>query len=597
VTALGGCRSDGDEPGATPSPHRPSASVTRSAPAATPAETRAATARAAAAVAAGLSDADLVGQLLVPYVYGADADRVSAAAHQANVAATGYGTAAEVIAHYRLGGLILVRRDSADPTAGTNPTTNIVGPAQVRRLTDGLQRAASRLPARAPLLIGTDQEGGAVTRIRQGVVRLPSAMTLGAAQDPALTGELAAMSGAELAALGLNVDFAPDADVTGGPGNLVIGSRSFGDTPARVGPQVAAAVQGYQRSGIATTLKHFPGHGHTDVDSHVDIPVLTQSRAVLDRDDLAPFRAGIAAGSELVMSGHLDVRSIDPGTPATLSHTVLTDVLRTQLGFRGVVITDGMDMAGLTKHYQPAEAAVRAILAGNDMLLLPPSLKAAQQGLLGALKSGRLPRARAVEAVTRILTLKHSLPSATAPGTLGVLAQPSAQQSATAPPSAPSAQPSATAQPSAGWRPALTTLDSPAHRALGDRVAAAAITVLKGPCTGPLVRGPVTVTGATPAQRAVLTATLRAAGVTIGTGGSTVHLASYGDGTADLVPATVTVALDTPYILAAARSPILVAAYSGVDASLRAAAAVLAGRAKAPGRSPVAVRNLPRSAC
>jgi len=509
-------------------------------------------------IAGRLADADLVGQMLMPFVYGDDPDRVDEPTRKANLSRTGAATPSEIIAKYRLGGVILVRRAADDPTAATNPASNVSTPEQVRRFTDGLQKAAAKLPAGVPLMVGVDQEHGTVTRIRDGVTRLPTAMAFGAADDPALTERAAAVSGAELATLGINVDFAPDADVIANPGNTVIGSRSFGSDPAAVSRHVAASVRGYEQAGVATALKHFPGHGRTDVDSHEAIPVLSQDRETLEREDLAPFRAGIDAGSEIVMSGHLDARAIDPGTPASLSPKVLTDLLRGEMGFTGMVVTDGLDMKALTDKYPAGEVAVRAVLAGNDLLLLPPDVGAAQQALLAALKSGRLPRARAVEAVTRILTVKlRHRPTPSGPD----------------------------------------TLRSSAHQAAVDEAAARAVTLLRGACSGALVRGPVTITGGSAEARELLTAALGKQGVRVGAGGDSIHLTGYLDTPADLRTATVTVATDAPYLLASAKSPTLLATYGNVQASMRALALVLVGKVRAPGHSPVAVAGLPRSAC
>jgi beta-N-acetylhexosaminidase len=514
-----------------------------------------------AQLATGLSDVDLVGQVLVPYAYGLDAERVSDAAAQGNQKLAGVDTPAQMIAKFRLGGLMLVDHVTEDRTASTNPTTNIDNPAQVHQLTAGLQAAASALPARVPLLIGTDQEYGWVTRIRTGVTQLPSAMALGAAADAKLTEQGWAAAGADLASLGVNTDFAPDADVLGAAGNPVIGSRSYGSNPTAVAVQVAAAVRGLHTAGVAATLKHFPGHGHTTADSHEDVPVLTQSSASLQSGDLPPFVSGIAAGADLVMSGHLEVQAIDPGTPATFSSKVLVDLLRTRLGFKGVVVTDALNMAA-AQRWSPAEAAVRAILAGNDMLLQPPDLAAAQTGLLDALHSGRLPRERLIQAVTRIFTLKLRLLGAPQPES-------------------------------------LSELGNADRQAAAARLAAAAVTVLRGPCKGRLVTAPVTVSssGGRDQQRAWLNDALRAVGVEVGPGGTVVHLVGYGDTNADLADAGITVAMDLPGILSSARSPVRLATYSSAQVAMAALAAVLAGKATAPGRSPVDVSGLPRSAC
>ncbi|WP_222853538.1 glycoside hydrolase family 3 protein [Fodinicola acaciae] len=514
----------------------------------------------AAAIAAKLSDVDAVGQMLVPFVYGQDATNVSAAAASENTAKYGVATPAAVIAKFRLGGLMLVRQASDDPTADTNPTSNVSSPAQIRRLTGGLQTAARKLPAGVPLLIATDQEHGSVTRIRNDVTLLPAQMAFGAARQPALTESAAAVSGQELRALGLNADFAPDADVTEGADNTVIGSRSFGSDPKLVGDQVAAAVRGYASAGIATTLKHFPGHGHTNVDSHEGLPILRQSEASLLANDIAPFQAGIAAGAPMVMSGHLDAEAIDPGTPATLSREVLTDLLRGKLGFKGVVITDSMTMPPVTRKYGEGEAAVRAVLAGNDMLLTPQNLGVAQQALLAAITSGRLPRAQVNASVARVIALK--LREATAP------------------------------------QPALSTVDTADHQSTVDKAAAAAVTVYKGQCSGPLVRGPVAVTGGSSQTRDALRTALGAQGIRTSSSARTrIFLTGYGDTKADLRSAAVTVATDAPYLLASASSPTRIATYGTAPASMRALAAVLAGKAGAPGRSPVTVAGLPDTAC
>jgi beta-N-acetylhexosaminidase len=517
----------------------------------------------AATLAAGLSDEDLVGQVLMPHAFGSDAGTVSPASAAGNRRLAGVDTPAQMIAEYRLGGMILVGFSADDPTAATNPTTNVDSPAQVRRLTTALQAAASALPARVPLLIGTDQEYGTVTRIRSGIVQLPSALALGAAADPELTRRAWAAAGADLAALGLTAVFAPVADVIAdGPGGL-IGSRSYGSDPAAVATQVAAAVRGLHAAGLASTLKHFPGHGRVTGDSHTDLPVLTRSRAELDSGDLPPFASGIAAGADLVMSGHLDVRAIDPTVPATFSPAVLIDLLRERLGFTGVAITDALRMAP-ARRWPPDEAAVRALLAGNDLLLQPPDVAAARRGLLGALRSGRLPEARLVEAATRILTVKLRLADGPNP-------------------------------------PAMSTVDNDGHRAASRQVAAAAVTVLRGQCGVPLVTGPVRVTASAgrDSQRDWLSAALRAEGVAVvESGGTGVHLVGYGDTEADLSrQAAVTVGMDLPYLLEKAASGTLVATYSSSPASMEALAAVLAGRAGAPGRSPVRLSGLPRSAC
>ncbi|MFI7607848.1 glycoside hydrolase family 3 protein [Micromonospora sp. NPDC049366] len=544
-----------------PDPADPAPSASTSAP--TPATSSAADPAArAAALVATLADEDLVGQVLMPYAYGSAATTVSPGSAAGNRALAGVDTPAEMIAKYRLGGLILVGFSADDPTKANQKTTNVDNPKQVHELTSGLREAAGRLPTgAAPFLIGTDQEYGVVTRITDGVTALPSALAAGAAGDPALTEAAWRAAGAELAAMGINLDFAPIGDVLA-TRSTVIGSRSFGADPKQVAAQVGGAVRGLQAAGVAATVKHFPGHGHSADDSHKELPALTQSRAALGAGAWPPFTAGIEAGTMAVMSGHLDVRAIDPGTPATFSHKLLTDVLRKQLGFQGVVITDGMNMAPAMR-WSPGEAAVRALNAGNDLILMTPNVTQAYDGLLAALRDGSLPRARLVDAVTRVLTMKFRLAGSSAP--------------------------------------AMSTLDDPAHRAAAEKLAGAAVTVLRGSCGTTPVKGPVTVStsGGRDRTRALLTDALKAAGVpVVPSGGTVVHLVGYGDGASDLrADAAVTVAMDTPYVLGDAKSPRLLATYSSSRSSMTALAAVLAGKARPAGRSPVAVPHLPATTC
>jgi beta-N-acetylhexosaminidase len=304
---------------------------------------------------------------------------------------------------------------------------------------------------------------------------------------------------------------------------------------------------------LAATLKHFPGQGHTTVDSHVALPRLDHTVAELDATDLPPFVAGIEAGADLVMSGHIEVPAIQAGVPASFSARVLVDLLRGRLGFTGVVICDALRMVPAMR-WPPGEAAVRALLAGNDLLLQPPDLAAARRGLLDALDAGRLPRARLVEAVERILALKRRLP----PGASGD----------------------------------LSTVDGPAARDAALAVAAKAVTVLKGRWQ-PARRLRVTAAAGRDRARDWLVEALREAGVAVlPDRGPLVHLVGYGDTAEDLAAdAAVTVAMDTPYLLASAASPVLLATYSSSRASMVALAAVLAGHALAPGRSPVPPRG------
>ena len=272
-------------------------------------------------------------------------------------------------------------------------------------LTNQLQ-AKSKLP----LLVGADFERGAAMRLDEGT-SFPTAMALAAAGNPADAYTMGKFTALEARAVGIQWIYAPDADVNNNPGNPIINTRSFGEDPARVADYVTAFVRGVEENGGLATAKHFPGHGDTASDSHIDLPVIHADRDRLDRLELVPFRAAISAGVGSVMTGHLAVPSLEPdlNTPATLSSHVLTDLLRHDLHFQGLVVTDAMDMGGITVRYAPGEAAVRAVLAGADALLMPPVPDAAFEGLQAAVRSGRISIERLDASVRRILEAKARL--------------------------------------------------------------------------------------------------------------------------------------------------------------------------------------------
>ncbi|MBO3745034.1 beta-N-acetylhexosaminidase [Streptosporangiaceae bacterium NEAU-GS5] len=337
---------------------------------------------------AGMSVEDKVGQLFVPVLYGAAADSRS----QENQARYGVATPAQMIKKYRPGGVILF------PWSG-----NIVNGKQVAALTTGLRKAS-----KIPLLIGVDQENGIVSRLGPIVTQLPGAMAIGATGDPANAHDAAKVTGEELRGLGFSLDFAPVADVNVNPRNPVIGARSYGSDPQKVATMVGAAVDGFHDAGIASVAKHFPGHGDTTVDSHTGLPVIQHTKRQWEKLDAPPFRAAIEHGVDAIMSAHVVMPKLDPsGAPSTLSHKILTGLLREQLGFKGVISTDALDMAGVRKKYGDAEVAVRAILAGADILLMPPDFPTAYQAVLKAVRSGRISQERLDESVRRILTLKQ----------------------------------------------------------------------------------------------------------------------------------------------------------------------------------------------
>lgn len=243
---------------------------------------------------------------------------------------------------------------------------NITSREQARNLSAELQAEAQHL-GMPPLLIAIDQEGGIVSRFSPDMVTVPGAMALTANGDAADIETAARITGEQLRSIGVNVDFAPVVDVNNNPKNPVIRTRSFGDTVTRVVDGALAQIRGYDAAGIATTVKHFPGHGDTSIDSHLGLPVIDHPRRRLDEIELAPFRAAIAAGVSGVMTTHILFPAIDDD-PATLSHAILTGILRNELGFTGVIYTDSLSMQAIEDRYGHGVAAVRCKLAGVDIL-------------------------------------------------------------------------------------------------------------------------------------------------------------------------------------------------------------------------------------
>ncbi|MFI7578658.1 glycoside hydrolase family 3 protein [Micromonospora sp. NPDC049497] len=280
---------------------------------------------------------------------------------------------------------------------------NVVDPEQVAALTATLRAE------RPDVIVAIDEEAGDVTRIEsaRGSSR-PGNLALGAIDDPALTEEVARDLGTDLAALGVTLDYAPDADVNSNPDNPVIGVRSFGAEPTLVARHTAAWVRGLQAGGVAACAKHFPGHGDTRVDSHHDLPRITADRARLEAVELAPFRAAVAAGVQAVMTGHLLVPALDPELPATLSSRILTGLLRDELGFSGVVVTDAVEMRAVADRYGFTGAAVRALAAGADAICVggehadEESARRLRDAIVAAVVSGDLPEERLTEAAKRV---------------------------------------------------------------------------------------------------------------------------------------------------------------------------------------------------
>ncbi len=337
-----------------------------------------------------------IGQLFVSRAYGHSATDPDPADAEQNLAAFGVRTAAELVSRYHLGGVVYF--------AWAHNTRD---PRQIAALSVGLQQAALTAGPRIPLLLSTDQEHGAVARIGKPATLLPGAMALGAAGSTAHARRAAHIAGSELAAMGIRQDYAPVADVNVNPANPVIGVRSFGSDPQAVAELVAAQVRGYQGAGVAATAKHFPGHGDTETDSHVGLPVMRHTRAAWEELDEPPFRAAVEAGVDAIMTAHIVFPALDPsGDPATLSRPIVTGLLRERLGFEGVVVTDALDMAGVRQKYGNDRVPVLALLAGCDQLLNAPDLALAQRSVRAAVESGELTEARIEESVLRILELK-----------------------------------------------------------------------------------------------------------------------------------------------------------------------------------------------
>ena len=258
-----------------------------------------------------------------------------------------------------------------------------------------------------PMFIGTDQEGGQVSRLPVAwATRFPTARTVGQHADSAQA--LALAMGQELAALGMNMDFAPVLDVNSNPQNPVIGDRSFGSTVETVWAAGHQVISGLTASGVIPVVKHFPGHGDTSVDSHTALPSVTADRELLENRELRPFKDAVDAGVPALMVSHLLVSALDPDRPASMSHSIITGLLREQWGYQGLVVTDDMEMGAISQG-NIGEAAVQAVLAGADMLLVCHTFdkqQAVRDALLSAVQSERISEERLNQSLTRILTLK-----------------------------------------------------------------------------------------------------------------------------------------------------------------------------------------------
>ena len=481
---------------------------------------------------------------------------------------------------------------------------NIDTPEQTMRLirdVRGFDPAKGKhAPRGVPMFVSVDQEGGNVVRLKTHATVLPSNMALGATASVDLARGAGEALGRDLAVMGFNMNLAPVLDVNSNPLNPVIGIRSFGEDPVLVGELGVAYIQGLQSQGVAAVAKHFPGHGDTDSDSHYALPVLSHDKRRLMDVELRPFARAFAEGLDAMMTAHIALPSLaeEPDLPSTVSKNVLTSLLRDELGYDGLVITDGLEMQGIVSKYGSGEAAVRAVLAGADMVMVlwyPEKKREVKDALLAAVKSGRIPPARLDEAVRRVLSTKAMR---------GLFARELLPL------------PEAKAQLAS------------AHRRVVDEIAKKAVTVVRG--EGRLVPLPkgarIVAASAEPAFLAELararpgtrTMGLPAAPTPQRTAADADKLVALAQGadvvvvgmmTADHAPIVkklraalpsvpvVVVSFGSPYLLSAFPDVAgYVCAFGFRDDSERAAARVLSGKAKAAGRLPVTLPGAPRAA-
>ena len=286
---------------------------------------------------------------------------------------------------------------------------NLLSREQVSQMLSSMKQISMKRTG-LPVFLAVDEEGGSVRRVSghlEDTPYIPDMLSVGATQDPLQAYQVGNTIGGYLNLLGFNVDFAPVADVLTNPENTVIGTRSFGTDSGLVSEMVALEVQGLQEQGVCATLKHFPGHGNTFEDSHQGIAVSYKTLDELQNCELLPFKRGVDAGAEFVMAGHVAMPNITGDqTPASLSHQMLTDILRGELGFQGIIITDALGMGAVSNVYDSSEAAALAFLAGADLLLMPADFHSAYNGMLNAVQNGRISQERLDESLRRIIRLK-----------------------------------------------------------------------------------------------------------------------------------------------------------------------------------------------
>ena len=452
----------------------------------------------------------------------------------ANVDSPSTSSARRVVAEHHLGGVI-VMGGAVDSTS------------QIRTLTAAVQEGGGDRDW--PVIVSVDHEGGPVARLAPLLPGLPAFMAAGSAKDKSVVRDTYAHTGLDMAALGFNLNFAPVADVTIGLDDPVIRSRSAGGDPENVARTVEAAVAGFVAGGIAPTVKHFPGHGSVTSDSHVALPVQRESLASLEQRDLIPFERAVDAGVPALMMSHIAVEDWG-GVPATLSPEAYAYV-REEWDFTGVIVTDALNMRAVSDDYSSGEAAVRAIGAGADVVLMPADVGEAHAGLIEAVEDGTLTRERLDEAAARSILLMR-------------------------------------------WQETLTPEAPASDSNYAEALVASGATVVAPLCGTPLVGERVVLRGGWSREREAIAARLADHGIAVGAGGTVVELMGSPDRTAT---ADVVVALDGPWGMEGSSADAFVGVYGRSADALAGLADVLAGVASPQAQWPVPVDGLPYGPC
>ncbi len=485
-------------------------------------------------IASEMSDDELAGQVIIARYGGTDP-----------------AIPAALVADYNLAGVILF-------------TENVTSAAQVRETAEAVQDAHADLGREWPAAISVDNEGGLVQRMSGASgewTTYPPFAAAGAVDDDGVISEAYAAMGNELRGSGVTMNFAPVADVSIGAQDPTINLRAAGSDPEVVSSTVQAALDGFAEGGVLTSIKHFPGHGSMTVDSHEELPVQTASSDELAQRDLVPFEAGIEAGAPMVMMGHIAVQAWDEGEAASMSPQAYR-VLREDLGFTGVAITDGLDMGALTADRTPSEIAVDALDAGADILLTPQDVPTSHAAVVAALEDGSLDREQIEESAGRVIAMQQWQ------------------------------------QTIADEAPAVDLDDV---GSAGEEVAAlraAAVTQVTGECERALVGDRLHVQGGTTDEWNAFAAAAQEAGLQV------VALEEPADTTVRLIASggsaqggDVAVALAEPWDLQGADAATLFATNGGGAGSMSALVDALTGEVPAPGRLGFAVGDLPASAC